>query len=173
MVNKCIFYRYLFVLILSLLGIVNGKADRVETAYSIDGYWSRWTYQSYEIAGTLADCVLVKGWNHPSAFNLRIKINNYSKPSKSEIKDHIKNDKWFEYSGTVEYWVSEEYPTIKDALKKTGDLVSNPDSKYSSQKSGAKVKRTANAKIKIQFNKDGSLLSYNLFFDGIGYGIGS
>ena len=171
MANKCTYYRFLVVLIFSLLCISNGKAKSVEIAYAIDNYWSRWTYKSYEIAGTYADFVLFKAWDHPSAFSLRIKVNNYSKPSKSTIKDYIKMNRWFEYSGTVEYWVSEEYPTIKDALKKTEDLVSNPDSKHSSQKSGAKVKRTANAKIKIQFNKDGTMRGYNLFFDGIGYGI--
>ena len=170
MANKCNYYRFLVVLILSLLSISNVKAE-IRSAYAIDNYWSRWTYKCYEVTGTYADFVLFKAWDHPSAFNLRIKVNNYTKPSKSEIKDYIKNDKWFEYSGTVEYWVSEEYPTIKDALKKTGDLVSNPDSKHSFPESGAKVKRTANAVIKMKRNKDGSPRGYCLFFDGIGYGI--
>ena len=166
-------YIKLFLVIVTyLLGI--GNAFPIRTAYGMDGYWSSWNFSLLEVTGSMRNFVLFNGSDHPSIFLLRWKADNYTKPSKKEIKEHIKSDSWFEYTGTVEYWVSEEYPTIKDVLKKKqGSLVTNPDSGYgNSQSSGRKVKRTATAKMMCQFYKNGYIKNINLFFDNIGYGIG-
>lgn len=166
------YIKLLLVIAISFLGI--GDAYPMLFSYYMDGYWSNWeSNPSYHGQGGIKNMVLYNGDEHPSVFLLRVQTDNYTTPSKKEIKEHIKNKTWFEYTGTVEYWVSEEYPTIKDALKRPGHfLVTHPDSRIGNFKnSGSKVKRTAKAIIKCQLYENGVPKVINLWFDHIGYGI--
>ncbi len=88
-------------------------------------------------------------------------------PDKKTIKLHYKNNMWYEYSGTVEYYVTEKYPTILDILK----AFDFPYFNYDSGSDGNPcVKRTARATIKIAPYKDHPKC-YNIYFDNIGVGI--
>ena len=79
------------------------------------------------------------------------------------IKYHYKNNIPFEYSGIVEYFVSESYPNIKSALKTWGFThVRNGDNDS--------YKRTVNATIKISPYKK-SPQCYTLIFDDVAIGL--
>lgn len=143
-------------------------------SYGIDGYWSSWKVPLlYEFDGTISNFVIYADVDHPSVFLLRVKINNYIKPTKDEIKKHLKNDDWFKFYGTVEYWVCDEYPTIKEVFKRTDEyyckFVHNPSSRYSHSEEGRKVKRTAQAIIKTKCDKKGVIKVISIFFDDIGF----
>lgn len=164
------YIKLLLVIVISFLGI--GDAVSQQFAYLIDGYWSNWEYKGVTAGGSLRNLVVFYSDEHPSIFELKWKADNYTKPSQKEIKEYIKKDAWFEYTGTVEYWVSEQYPTIKDALKKSGFLVTNPDSRIENfDFCGKKAKRTANAKMRCKFDETGDIVVISLIFDGIGYAI--
>ena len=76
--------------------------------------------------------------------------------------------KWLEYSGTVEYYVSESYPTIKDIItKKQFPLISPTTAKEGEPC----VKRTTKARISIEPSYTFYPRNYAFWFDGIGVGI--
>ena len=96
-------------------------------------------------------------------FNL--KISNYIPPTKQERKDHYKNSQWYEYEGTVDYYVNDKYPTAAD-LARANTIVS-PNSRTDETPS---VMRHAKATIKIAPYKDNPEV-YNLWFDGVGMAV--
>ncbi len=133
----------------------------------LNGYWGTWT-NLYLVTGNgyINDFVLYYINDHPSQYFTRITISNFTVPSKDEIKYHLKNNSWYEYSGTVEYYVSDAYPTIESILQKGWIywMDMHPDG-YTHY-----VKRTANASIKIApYKKEPNVV--NIFFDNVGIGI--
>ena len=79
----------------------------------------------------------------------------------------MKDNTWYEYTGTVEYYVTEEYPTIESILR----AFEFPKFNFKSGSEGNPcVKRTTNAKVKIApYNKRPKC--YNIWFDNIAVGI--
>jgi hypothetical protein len=143
---------------------------QLSTNVYYDGYWGEWkkqyyTYSKqswYQIYGNYSGFIIYYASNHPSKYLFKFQINSYRVPSKEEIKNHRKNDIWYEYTGTVEYSVNSSYPTIKDALKSTYNFpcVTNGDG----------YKRTVNAEIRIAPYKDHPK-AYNIWFEDIGIAI--
>ena len=86
---------------------------------------------------------------------------------KSTIKNHLKNNLWYEYSGTVEYYVTEDYPTIESVLRTFDFPYFNCNSGYNGNPC---VKRTAKATIKIAPYKKRPKV-YNIYFDNVAVGI--
>lgn len=91
-------------------------------------------------------------------------IDDYNKPDKKTRKEHIKYDIPYEYSGTAEYYVSDDYPTIDKVLKEYGFPRLRPHGE------NVRVKRTAKARIKIQAYKKEPTRFY-IYFDLVGIGI--
>lgn len=146
---------------------------QLSTCAYYDGYWGKWKEQYtrysnysnsyYDIYGDYSGFSINYKSDHPSLYCLKFQISSYSPPSKEEIKYHYKNKIPFEYSGIVEYFVSDSYPTIKSALKVWGfTYVKNGDSNSS--------KRIANATIKILPYKNHPVC-YNLCFEDVAIGI--
>lgn len=134
-----------------------------------NGYWGEYTgkYSGWQAYGNNSGFAVYSGTDHPSNYFFRFSINNYRTPSKEELKLHNKTNTWYEYSGTVEYYVCEKYPTIVDILKEYG----YPCFKESDSYLYAPIaKRTALATIKIapykKYPRD-----YNFWFDGVGIAI--
>ena len=88
-------------------------------------------------------------------------------PDKKTIKEHYKSNKWFEYSGTAEYYVTENYPTIAAILKAYDFPHFNSKSGYDGNPC---VKRTAKAIIKIAPYKKHPEC-YNIYFDDVAVAI--
>lgn len=171
--------KFLFIVFLLFTFHVNGQRQCFESSYYLNGEWSDWTHRSLLFQPASSDlygylfnsqnnfCGL---WFYKFYFDdIRsywFKVNiDYMKPTKKEIKNHQKNKKWYEFEGTVEYYVDDDYPTLRDLLKRVGIPVlglTKPESQV--------VKRTVKAKIKIApFKKFPTC--FNILFDGIGVAI--
>ncbi len=167
----------LFVIITFALLTIAAKAQISTCAY-YDGYWGEWTQQYllplysweqrkdyYNLYGNYSGFIIYDKEFHPSQYCFKFQINNYVPPTKKQIKEHYKKKEWYEYSGTVEYYVVESEPTIKDVLKAT----TNPyGSGFPIYNHGAK--RVANATIKIAPYKKRPQV-YNFWFDDVGFAI--
>ena len=99
--------------------------------------------------------------------------------SEQEIKQHYKTKEWLEYNGIVEYYVTDDYPTIKSQLKAIqqgklhwGWIGGDYNRKNNKEFGGIAVKRTAKAEIDIQpFKLRHNWRCYNMFFDDVAVGI--
>ena len=143
---------------------------QISTNIYYDGYWGTWkkeydTYTKdswYQLYGNNSGFIIYNQIFHPSQYFFKFQIDSYSAPSKEERKNHRKNDIWYEYTGTVEYFVNSDYPTIKDALKGVYAFpcVRNDNGN----------KRTARAIIKIAPYKKYPQV-YNIWFEDVGIAI--
>lgn len=150
---------------------------QISTCAYYNGYWGQWKshttrYSSfppsfeYGMRGNYFGFIIYKRGNHPSEYFFKFQIDSYIEPDKKTKKEMLKNNKWYVFSGTVEYYVTESYSTIESILKEYGFPY------FSSKgKSGEPcAKRVAKAKIQIAPYKDHPRV-YNIWFDGVGVGI--
>lgn len=171
----------------SLLGLdfgqeqVSGWAS-IKASYCIDNQWGPWkvlyysrgfnTYVSSaevgQLYGNYGDFKLLTDRDKPWGYYVfRVKIDNFKKPSKEEIKQHKKNNQWYVYSGTFEYSVCDAYPTARDAFS-LGWLIGY----FREIDNQTVVRRTAKATIKIApYSKGECPQCYNIYFEGIGFAI--
>ena len=153
---------------------------QIKVAAYYDGYWGEWeeTYQTYfngkldptfpylTVYGNYSGFCTYQSTAHPSTYSFKFQITNYTAPDKKTKKEHLKNGKWYEYSGTVEYYVNEKFPTIKDRLK-----ISTMFGRFPSVSPSYEAKkRIVNATIQIAPYKDHPKV-YNIWFEGVGVGI--
>lgn len=154
---------------------LNGFGQKITFNYK--GSWSEW-----QKIATRGDSYLtstgekteIEMYSNGSGFILKsdpgqivyfdFRITNYRVPSKDEIKWHWKANQWYEYQGTVSYYVSDDCPTAEAIAKGNQLVIPNPR-----QDVTPRVKRTANATIKIAPYKDRPAV-YNIWFDDIGIG---
>lgn len=134
-----------------------------------DGCWGEWfPITSVKVYGDYSGFTLYYSNDHPSQFMFRFQIDSYKETTYKERKANRKEKKWLEYSGIVEYYVSESYPTIKDIItKKQFPLISPTTAKEGEPC----VKRTTKAKISIEPSYMFYPRNYAIWFDGIGVGI--
>lgn len=174
--------KFFLTIILGLLGFLGAHSQVVlETSAYINRHWTGWDHQGY-IAGSyfrgnfhvsmLYDSYSntfsgLKFWpDHESSSDwcFQFTIDNYIKPDKKSRKEHNKNNQWYEYSGYVEYYVSDDYPTIESILQRFHFPVIKP---YGDT---VRVKRRARATIKIApYKKEPTC--FNIYFDAVGVGI--
>ena len=151
------------------------------TSAKIHGHWSNWILYDYEnhvsndsfidmrmqyndLSNIFIGMTFMRKQDQSWDWFFKFEIDNYVKPDKKTRKQHQKNKSWYVYSGWVEYFVSDDYPTIQDVLEHylfprmlpKGDTV--------------RAKRRAKATIKIAPYKKYPTC-FNIFFDDIGVGI--
>lgn len=163
-------------LFLALFAIcTNFAKGQLSTNAYYDGYWGGWKQQYiqgysmrtdyYQVYGNYYGFIVFRKGDHPSKYVFKFNIDNTIMPTKKEIKYHYKQKIWYEYSGSVEYFVSESDPTIKGILRQWGFPLYSYDS--NSHKGEPIAKRVAKAKIKIEPYKDHPRV-YNIWFDDVG-----
>ncbi len=82
--------------------------------------------------------------------------------SDRQRKQDVKAGKWYTCQGTVEYYVTDRYPTMKSIFKEYKEV------RFVQPKEGAVQKKiVSNATIKIQAFEDHPVV-YNIYFDNIG-----
>ena len=144
---------------------------QLSTCAYYDGYWGKWEERylkytgvcDYNLFGNYSGFTVYNSYDHPSNYSFKFEITSYTPPSKEMLKYHYKNHIPFEYSGIVEYFVSQSYPSIKSALKIWGFThVKNGDSDS--------YKRTVNATIKILPYKK-KPQTYNIIFEDVAIGL--
>jgi len=168
-------------------------SQEMKFCFNYDGYWGDWKscYLWYKIYGSYDGFLIYKNGEHPSDYFFNFEIDNRIAPSKKEVKEHTKSNTWWEYTGTVEYYVCDVYPTIKDCFKQFGRPLFKSDletTEYSNKLSVLRATRirqqgsfvvkgltkcTARAKIKIAPYSHKTLKPkvYNIWFDNVGFGI--
>ena len=151
---------------------------QIKVAFYNDGYWGNWMEASWvKCYGNYGGFCLYKSEEHPSKYFFKFQIDNYTEPSKEEIKLRLKNNLWFEYNGTVEYYATDDYPSFSSLIKAEG--FNYPSQHDVSKGQRPCVKRTIKAVIKIAPYKYSNNKSkegchptcYNIYADGVGFGI--
>lgn len=188
------FYKkYLVIAVLLLLGtnMLHAQLIHLGIDYYCDGYWGGWKdYYWCKINGSYNGFVIYDG-KHPSDYFFKFTITGRIPPDKKEIKRHYKYHTWWEYSGTVEYYICDVYPTFEESIKEFGRPLMKGDietqtyqdklsmlraSSISQGKTftpiGLMLKRSS-AKIKIAPypKKTYHPKCYNIFFDRVGIAI--
>lgn len=166
-----------FLAILTFVIISRALNAQISTCSWHDGYWGQWKnhssrlgfeFNEFSLYGNYSGFIIYEKNAHPSEYIFKFQADSYVTPDKKTIKYHRKNNVWYEYSGTVEYYVTESYPTIAAVLKAFEFPIFNCNSGSSGNPC---VKRTARATIKIAPYNDHPKC-YNIYFDNIGVGIG-
>lgn len=139
-----------------------------KTSSYVDGYWSTWKPMNTGVLSLSGNfhSIAIFDINAQSNF-FKFTINNFHKPSKKEIKEHFKKNLWYEYSGTVEYYRTDEFLTAKDQLSRFQMFLINHEAGHNNK---PVVKQVSNAKIKIAPYKK-TPRCYNIYFDNVGFAI--
>ena len=186
-----IHYKHYTIAFFLFLGTLTSMSQSKKFCCCYDGYWGNWKSFSAQMQGNYNGFVLYLPWEHPSNYFFSFDIDNRTPPTKKEVKEHGKKGLWWEYTGTVEYYVCDVYPTIKDCFKQFGRPLMKSDlesSEYSSKLSVLRAtrirqqgnfvargltKRTARATIKIApySHKFLKPMVYNIWFEDVGFGI--
>ena len=173
-----IFMKKSIVLIIFISYVFVTKAQ-ISTCCYLNGYWGEWKSHTtrygfgipntneYNLYGGYSGFIIYKKGTHPSEYIFKFQAYAYSTPDKKTIKEHRKNNVWYEYPGIVEYYVTEDFPTIDGILK----VWQFPQFNCNSGSIGNPcVKRVAAAKIKIAPYKKRPQV-YNIWFDDVGVAI--
>lgn len=160
------------------------QSTSLQLNYYYDGYWSNWQnygrpFTTVHAKGIFDGFCLYWCECHPSEYFFKFYISNPSAYSEQEIKQHYKTKEWLTYNGVVEYYVTDDYPTIKSQLKaiqqgklQWGWIGGDYNRKDNKKFGGIAVKRTAKAEIRIQpFKLKHNWRCYNIYFDYVAIGI--
>lgn len=155
-------------LIVSLLFCVSLNSDaQIRISGYFDGYWSEWQDLGAEIKGNYDGFIIYLSNEGPWEYRFKFKINNMLFPSKKQRKHDIKNDKWYEFSGTVEYYITDKFPTILKLFREAKGPLFAP---AKLDKGRPTYKVTKRATIKIAPFKD-KPKTYNIWFEDVGFAI--
>jgi hypothetical protein len=173
--------KYILTLILLLIGWIGAYSQftmSMETSAYINGNWTSWRLRNvdngllkcaaFEWAGTTqADFVSFRRFRirefgeELDNWCFSFEIDDYERTDKETRKAHYKNSTWYEYSGWVEYYVTDNFPTIKRVLEVFEFPLIQPHGET------LRAKRRAKATIKIAPYKKAPTV-FNIFFDGVG-----
>lgn len=174
--------KILLTFMLILIGFLGGYSQVVlETAAYLNNHWTGWNHQGY-LAGnyyygnfsanmlydshtnTFSGLKFWEAYESSREWCFQFYMDNYVKPDKKARKYHEKNNIWYEYSGWVEYYVTDDYPTIAKVLERYQFPMIQPTGDT------ARAKRRARATIKIApYKKEPTC--FNIYFDGVGVGL--
>lgn len=138
-----------------------------------DKYWSDWEYadaDDLKIEGNYFGFILYNKkdgpWNYMFKFTIDRHVNNVN-PDKKTKKKHRKEDLWYTYTGFVEYYICDDYPSIYDVFSRHKAARFVPKVLESGRPTKKVVSR---ATIKIAPYKKNPQ-TYNIWFDNVGLAI--
>ena len=160
--------KFIFIISLLLCISFNSEAQIWANAY-FDGYWGEWKSMGpvAKIKGNYDGFIIYLDKEGPWEYRFKFTVNNMTFPDKKQRKKDIKTDTWYTFTGTVEYYISDDYPTILSAFRAKKEVTFLP-AKLQSGRPTKKV--TSRATIKIAPFKD-LPKCYNIWFDNVGFGI--
>lgn len=138
-------------------------------AACFDGYWSDWkdVSNATKIKGDYSGFIIYNVNDGPWNYYFKFKIDYFWMPDKKKRREHRKENKWYEYTGVVEYYICDDYPNIYEIFKK----YRGPRFISKALENGRPTKKiTSRATIKIAPYKDHPKC-YNIWFDNVGLGI--
>lgn len=139
-------------------------------AVHFDNYWSDWRYADADylkIEGSYSGFILYTKEDGPWNYRFKFTIDRYVNPDKKTKKKHRKENLWYTYTGTVEYYICDDYPSIYDVFSRHKAASFVPKV----LESGRPTKKiTSRATIKIAPYKNNPR-TYNIWFDNVGLAI--
>ena len=163
----------------------------IGVSYYYQSVWNGWEgagWNKYDLYGNRHGFRVFEHDKRPADFFFRFWITDYKTPDKKDIKTHYKtNTKWV-YSGYVEYYVCDVYPTFEDCLRELKRPLYEEDTQWTSYQEKLTVIKAS------QIRKNGSFTPigykkvtkpatiwimpykkyprvYNIWFDNVGYAI--
>lgn len=167
----------LFIAFIATFSIVNGiTTPYIKTSLYKTNYWTTWADHSYVSVYYSYYGNNSKNWRSiearregesSSCFYFRITMDNFRYPDKKTRRKHLKDDEWYEYNGTIEYWIDDEHMDFISCCEGFRGIPYNaiPCNKYDGTPS---IIKKSNAKIKIAPYKK-SPKTFNVWFEGIGF----
>ena len=158
------------ILIISLLLCISFNcAANIKTCGHFDGYWSDWEEEEtgIKIHGNYDGFIIYLDKEGPWEYRFKFQINNMIFPDKKQRKKDIKANTYYTFTGTVEYYITDNYPNILKLFRAAKGPLFAP-AKLDNGRPTKKVTRRAT--IKIAPFKDHPEC-YNIWFDGVGFGI--
>ena len=144
---------------------------QISTAAYFDGYWSNWITVSSQIRGNYGGFIIYESANGPWEPFFSFSIDDFyildSKTCKELYKEYTKYGEWYEYTGTVEYYICDNTPSIHASFKKNKGPYFVPPT-LSNGRPTKKITSTATIKIK-PYKKHPKV--YNIWFDNVGFAI--
>lgn len=128
--------------------------------------WGEWEHSEnpfdrYLINKISSDEWIIYRYNvHPSDYIIKLRIKNfYFDKDKKSRKSHLKNNQWYEYTGSVEIFTDAE--TFVQKFPYVAPTHDNPEIKS----------LTIPARIRVEPYKK-KIQTINILFDGVGLGLG-
>lgn len=139
---------------------INAQTDIKVCGY-FDDYWSDWKPGSgAAIRGNYDGFIIYRQKDGPWEYRFKFKIDNMSFPNKEQREIDIKANKWYQFSGTVEYYIAFQFTSALEIFRwYKGPYFCPPGDKI-----------TSRATIKIAPFKDYPKV-YTIFYDNVGFGI--
>ena len=144
------------------------SSAQIKFSAYFDGFWSPWqpayearVYGNYE--GFVIHSDDEGPWNHRFKFT----IHNFKVPNKKQRKKDIKSKRFYEFTGTVEYYTTDLCPSALMAFRERKGVYLLP----STQRKGRPSKKViSKAIIKVAPFKDYPRV-YNIWYDNVAIGI--
>ena len=174
MKNKSILISILLILSMNLTFAQKGGFS---FSFNINSMWGDWKPAGEIIKGSYDDLVIVESkYTHPSDYIARITVDDFSLVKGSNYKNRVKNNQWYEFTGTIEYfefdddsYQNEWCTTLEERMKANIGFGFGSATAYDKNKIGFRsIKK--NAIIKIAPYKERPII-YNIYFDNYGIAI--
>lgn len=155
-------------LLLFMCTLVNAQIPYIKTSIHKNNYWTDWkSCSSVAFRGNWSQMTAYNTvTGNTSTFYFRLTINGFSLPDNKTKKSHLKTKSWYEYSGSIEYWIDDEHLDFISTCSLTGfPIDANPSVKTDNTPS---IIKKSTAIIKISPYKKYPEV-YNVWFDDIGF----
>lgn len=163
----------LIVIMWTILSSLTAEAATWNFYY--DGFWHEWVPITTAINGSWNDLIFYYPAEGIENYQLRVVIDNPQvMPDIKQRKVMIKNNQWIEFSGTVEYFVCDDYPTAYDVFKnyrigyERAFIYHNFRDKDWNRRPTKRVKKKATIRI-APFKKN--IETFNIWWENVGLGI--
>ncbi len=120
-----------------------------------------------KVEGSYSGFIIYDSTDGPWEYYFKFSIDNYTLPDSKQRKKDAKNNVWYEFTGVVEYYICDDYPTAYSLYK----AHKGPRFIPAKLENGRPTKKiSSRATIKIEAFVDRPKI-YNIWFDGVGLGI--
>jgi hypothetical protein len=145
------------------------SSAQISGACYYDGYWGEWTDYGNEvkIRGNYDGFIIYSSKEGPWEYRFKFTINNLKFPNKKQRKKDIAADKWYVFTGTVEYYITDDNPSILSLFRKAKRPLFSP-----AKLDGGRPTKKITSKAKIRIAPFRNVPEYyNIWFDNVGFGI--
>lgn len=108
----------LFIVFIYGIGLSSIHAIDFKDCVCFQGFWTEWYPVRMDVYGGYGGMTFRPRNSDPWLYHFGFSIENFVFPTKQQIKEHVKNNIEYIYTGTCEYYVCDEYPTITEIIKK-------------------------------------------------------